>query len=231
MSPTPPGRTHSVSFDVIGGPTITLTDFRLVVAGYTGRDERAVRQHISELAEIGVPEPDSVPTFYPLAPGLLSQSPEITVAGVNTSGEVEPVLVRHHGQLFLGVGSDHTDRDLERASVAESKAACPKPVSRQLVAVPPSVEWDAIELISTCDGRPYQQGSLASLLPPVDVLGRYESQLGEADDIVLFGGTVPLLDGEFIAADEWEMTLTLPGGESVSAAYRVTLAGYQQRGA
>src|ERR1700742_3311801 len=36
----------------------------LIVAGWTGRDEAALRHHIEELAAIGVPRPSSVPVFY-----------------------------------------------------------------------------------------------------------------------------------------------------------------------
>ena len=34
---------------------------RLVVAGWTGRDEAAVRHHIDELAALGVPAPSKSP--------------------------------------------------------------------------------------------------------------------------------------------------------------------------
>lgn len=44
--------------------TLDVTPERLIVAGYTARDEHAVAEHIAELAAIGVPEPASVPAFY-----------------------------------------------------------------------------------------------------------------------------------------------------------------------
>ncbi len=37
---------------------------RLVIAGWAGRDETAVRRHIEELAELGVPPPSRTPLFY-----------------------------------------------------------------------------------------------------------------------------------------------------------------------
>jgi len=36
----------------------------LIVAGWTGRDEKALHHHIEELAAIGVPRPLSMPVFY-----------------------------------------------------------------------------------------------------------------------------------------------------------------------
>ena len=37
---------------------------QLVIAGWTGRDEAALRKHIKELAEIGVKPPRTTPIFY-----------------------------------------------------------------------------------------------------------------------------------------------------------------------
>ncbi|VTR33195.1 Protein of uncharacterised function (DUF2848) [Serratia fonticola] len=39
----------------------------LVIAGWTGRDYKAIQHHIQELAELGVPQPSSVPLFYRVA--------------------------------------------------------------------------------------------------------------------------------------------------------------------
>ena len=36
----------------------------LVIAGWTGRDEAALRKHIEELAAIGVKPPKTTPIFY-----------------------------------------------------------------------------------------------------------------------------------------------------------------------
>src|SRR3954454_6515463 len=134
---TPAGTAKPLAFDLAGtGERLLLTDFDLVVAGYTGRDE---------LAAIGVPPPDSVPAFYELDASLATQERQVPVAGSNTSGEVEPVLVRSSGRLYLTVGSNHPGRDIERSSVADSKAACPKPLSTTLVALGEarSLDWDA----------------------------------------------------------------------------------------
>jgi len=102
-------------------PHLYLDSPRLVVAGYTGRDEATVKAHTQELAAIGIPPPDSVPCFYELDPSLLTTAPVIEVDSKHTSGEVEPVLIRHGGKYYLGIGSDHTDRDLQRVDIEASK--------------------------------------------------------------------------------------------------------------
>lgn len=215
-------RSEEIVFDVIGsGERIALGSFRLVVAGYTGRDEAAVRAHIDELAAIGVPAPESVPMFYELDEALVTQADAVPVSGANTSGEVEPVIVRTGGRLFLGVGSDHTDRDIERESVAASKAACPKPVGRSLVEIRPGMDWDAVAAASSVDGRRYQDGLLSALRVPTSVLDLHDSERSHDGDLLIFCGTLPLIDGEFVAGRHWELSLGLPTSESLTVTYDI----------
>ena len=65
---------------------VSLTPATLIVAGWTGRDEAALRHHIEELAAIGVPRPSSVPVFYRNSVLNLTQSPVLEVLGRDTSG-------------------------------------------------------------------------------------------------------------------------------------------------
>ncbi|MFI0480173.1 DUF2848 family protein [Actinomadura sp. 9N215] len=193
----------------VGDGELRCAPEHLIVAGYTGRDATATRAHIAELAAIGVPEPATVPAFYPLDPGLLTGRPTIAVAGGNTSGEVEPVLVRHAGRHYLGVGSDHTDRDLERTDVAAAKAACPKPVGDRFVELPADDSWDGVRVECSVDGRPYQSGLLTELRTPSDLLARLAAAFGDLDgDLVVFAGTLPLLNGGFVPGRRWRLTLT-----------------------
>jgi 4-hydroxyphenylacetate 3-monooxygenase len=220
---TPAGAANPLAFDLTGsGGKLLLSDFDLVIAGYTGRDEQSVKKHIDELAAIGVPPPDSVPAFYEVDASLATQERQVPVAGSNTSGEVEPVLIRSSGRLYLAVGSDHTDRDVERSSVADSKAACPKPLSTTLVPLGEagSLDWDAIEARCTVDGVLYQDGSLSALRIPTDVLSLYDAYRGPSDrDLVIYCGTLPLIDGRFVPGGDWTLSLALPGGVRIEHAY------------
>jgi hypothetical protein len=211
---------------VIGtDPDLSLDVPRLIIAGYTGRDAAAVAAHIEELAAIGIPPPASVPAFFELDPRLVTSDPVVTIGGSNTSGEVEPVLIRHNGRHYLGVGSDHTDRDLERTDIAASKAACPKPVGHQVIALPDdlaALDWDAIDVESDVDGVPYQRGSLAAMCTPTDLLSRMTGTLGEVvDNLVIFCGTVPLLTGAFRAGRRWRVALKLDANTSLTHSYEV----------
>ncbi|MCR3720125.1 MULTISPECIES: DUF2848 domain-containing protein [Prauserella salsuginis group] len=216
----------SLRLRTVDGQPVDVTPGRLVVAGYTGRNQDAVRHHIEELAAIGVPEPDSIPAFYELDTGLLTVDETVEVGGRQTSGEVEPVLVRTDGRYYLTVGSDHTDRALERHDIKASKGACPKPVAGTVIDLgtqPESLPWDEITAACWLDGELYQDGTLAQLLPITQVLAEWDS-FGSGDvPLVLFGGTMPLLDGEFRFGREWRMRLHVPGQPAVEFTYTTSV--------
>lgn len=219
--------THSLTLHVAGtSRRITVTPERLVVAGYTAKDEAAVQAHIRELAAIGVPPPPKIPTFYPLSPSLLTAGPVIEVDGEKTSGEVEPVILRHDGRFYLGVGSDHTDRERERQDIAASKAACPKPLGDTVAEIGPdlaALAWDDIVAGSSVDGWPYQDGSIAALRHPTELLERMTAEFGDGSgDLVLYCGTLALLGGEFVHGTTWRIHLRLPGGPTLTHAYETT---------
>jgi hypothetical protein len=170
----------------------------LIVAGWTGRDEAALRHHIEELAAIGVPRPSSVPVFYRNSGLNVTQASRVEVLGPDTSGEAEPVVVAHDGRLWLTVGSDHTDRKAETMGIALSKQLCAKPVGRDLWLLDDVAgHWDQLKLraFATIDGRrvTYQEGTLAGMRTPADLIARYGSAL--APGTVMFCGTLGAIGG------------------------------------
>ncbi|RKN37020.1 DUF2848 family protein [Streptomyces hoynatensis] len=211
------------------GEELALRPTRLIVAGYTGSDAAAVAAHIEELAAIGIPPPPTVPAFYDLDPALLTCEATVRVRGAQTSGEAEPVLIRHQGRHLLTVGSDHTDRAMERTGIAASKAACPKPVGRlaaDLGADLAALPWESLSLESTVDGTPYQRGGAGGLRHPADTLARMTAALGEPEgDLVLFLGTLPLLTGSFVYGTRWRLRLGLPDGTRLEHAYEAVPGG------
>lgn len=159
------------------GASIDVDIDHLIIAGWTGRDIGAVEHHIGELAEIGVKPPSEVPLFYRISSTLLVQGSAIEVLGNATSGEVEPLLIDHGGILWLGLGSDQTDRELEAVSVAASKQACPKPVSDELWRFD-EVEAHLDDLILRCHIQEsggwvlYQEGPLERIRPLRGLVGQ-----------------------------------------------------------
>ena len=172
----------------------------LVIAGWAGRDSEAVLHHIRELEALGVPAPGAVPLFYRVATNQLSQQSQLEVVGNETSGEAEPFVFSHNGELWVSLASDHTDRHLETFSVALSKQACIKPVGRSAWRMRDVAEhWDALELTSWIEEEGewviYQHGTLASLLTPQDLLARYLNN-GPADEgLAISCGTLGAIGG------------------------------------
>ncbi|MDV6208075.1 DUF2848 family protein [Rhodococcus erythropolis] len=214
---------RALRFRVLGTEnTLQFENFTTIVAGYTGRDEAAVRHHIDELAAIGVAPPAQVPMLYTMNSDTTSVAENVEIDGHNTSGEVEPVILRHSGKYFLGVGSDHTDRDLETIDIADSKRACPKPLCSNVIEIPDweSFEWDSCTMRSWVDGKLYQEGTLANLRTPTDLLGILaERHSDDGNDLICFAGTLPLLDGEFTPGHRWALELTIPDGRTLSHTY------------
>ncbi len=190
-------------FAVEGASPIDVAVTRLVVAGWTGRDHAAIEHHIEELARIGVPRPSAVPLYYRLAASLLTQGERIEALGAASSGEAEPVLVRHVGRWWLTVGSDHTDRAVETYSVAVSKQLCAKPVAR--MAWPwddVADDADALVLGSEIEEGgawvKYQQGPLAKIRPLRDLIAGLPTDVAVIDGLVMFCGTlaaIPAVSG------------------------------------
>jgi hypothetical protein len=218
------GMSHALELRVAGGDHVAVAPRELVVAGFTGRDAAAVRDHIEELAREGVPRPGSVPAFYRVDAALLTTAPAITVRGPRTSGEAEPVLFCAADGWYVGLGSDHTDRDLEREDIGRSKAACPKVIATDVLPYELARErWDDLRLRSWASApeTPYQDGSVGALLPIPEVLEKLGASDG-VEGLVMFCGTVALVTDGFVFGDEFRAELALPGGEgSIGLSYRI----------
>jgi len=183
---------------------MTKIDFYCI--GYSGRDIEKTREHVEELKKIGVPEPKSIPEIYHLKNNLLTRSDNIEVIGDKTSGEVEVVLIADsEGQLFVTVGSDHTDRGLETVSIHKSKQICDKPIASEKWKLENiEEEWEKLELYSEVkkEGEwiKYQKGTLSSIISLDDIISFLEKNDIELKNVVVFCGTVPLSEG-FIYGD------------------------------
>jgi hypothetical protein len=206
-----------------GTDRIAAAITELVIAGWTGRDEAAVRHHIEELQAIGVPPPSAVPVYYRAAAANLTQAPVLQVLGPDSSGEAEPVLVSLADGLWLGLGSDHTDRKAEAAGIALSKQLCGKPIGTALWRLAEIEDhWDALELTATIEhGVTYQRGTLAAMRHPRDLLARRPGGPALPPGSAMFCGTLPALGGIRPAA-RFAMTLHDPVlGRTLAHAYDI----------
>lgn len=194
-----------LSFDFHIGAEVSRRAVSLrhfVIAGWTGRDEHKLREHIEELRLLGVAPPASTPCFYSGGRELPTTAGAIDCLGGESSGEAEfLILVDEHGHWWVGVGSDHTDRKVEAYSVAVSKQLCPKPVAPALWRFEDVADhWDRLELRSWVqEGAEwvlYQEGSVAAMRDPRDLAAAYRA-LGQElpAGSIMFGGTLAAIGG------------------------------------
>lgn len=194
-----------------------------VVGGWTARDKAAMEHHIHELEAIGVPRPSTTPLFYRVSARRLTTGATIEALGDQSSGEVEYILVKTGGRLWVGAASDHTDRKVEVYSIPVAKQMCEKPVADTLWPYEEvAAHWDSLKIRSyIIEGGArilYQEGTLAALLPASELLQRH----GElADGTLMFGGTVGAKGG-VRASSRFEMELIDDKlGRQISHAYNV----------
>ncbi|MCC8959390.1 DUF2848 domain-containing protein [Bradyrhizobium sp. Pear77] len=186
----------------------------LVIAGWAGSDAAAIEHHIEELAALGIPRPSTTPLYYRVAAQTLTQADRLTVLGPDSSGEVEPVVVAMADGLWIGIGSDHTDRKAEATGIALSKQLCGKPIGLQLWSYA-DVEphWDDLVLRSWAiiDGKRvlYQDSPVSSLRTPRDLIRRYANADLLPAGTLMFCGT-PGAIGGIRPGTRFEMELSDP---------------------
>lgn len=200
---------------------------RLYLGGWAGRSRQDVQHHIDELVKLGIPAPSEVPILMPMPRHLVTTDSWLEVRDGATSGEVEYVLLFDGAQLWVGVGSDHTDRAMERVDIAKSKQLYPNVIA---AAVWPYDEvqehWDSLELSCWVEtqGRLelYQQDRLAALRSADTWLATLRERKLLAPGTVLFSGSLATLGGNLVYGDAYRFRLSDPVlGRSLEQSYRV----------
>ncbi len=187
---------------------------RMINAGYVGKNQEEVRRHIEELAAKGIPGPKSIPVLFPVVCKALVTDSELEVYGDETSGEVEYVLcIVTEDEVYVGLGSDHTDRHLEETDIPRAKQICPNLMSR---AVWPLEEverhWDDLLMSANVikDGKDicYQEGRLGLLLNPAELMSFVKNKIGgPLENMIVFSGTMGMLTGEFVFGESFSAKL------------------------
>ncbi len=207
-----------------GAETAAVRIDNLVVAGWTGRNQEAMEEHMRELEEIGIARPKTTPIFYRVAAAMLTTEDEIQVSGGGSSGEVETIMFSLEDGLWVGLGSDHTDRKAETINISLSKQMCHKPVASTVWRFDDVADhWDDLILRSWAieggERRLYQEGPVTTMRHPDDLAARYG---GLAPHMAMFCGTLAA-QGGIRPADEFDMELEDPVlGRTIKHLYKVT---------
>jgi hypothetical protein len=196
--------------------------------GYSGRNKEHILTHIEELKALGVPEPKEIPELYPMRKSSITQEAVIDVLGDQTTGEVEIVLIfgESEDEIYVTVGSDHTDRALETVDIHKSKFVCDKPFATTVWPLQAVIDhWDDLELVSYIkegdDWELFQQSSVKSILPVNEIISFLKSKNVTLRHCIVFCGTVPLLNG-FKYASSYLMKIIDPVLENtISFEYKI----------
>jgi hypothetical protein len=219
-----------LSLELADKASATRRDVRVdhvVLAGWTGRDRAAVQRHIDELAHIGVKPPATTPIFYRVSAARLTTDDAIEAIGDGSGGEVEFVLLQHAGRLWVGTGSDHTDREAEKHGVTLSKQLCDKPIAATFWRYEDVAgHWDRLILRAhvTEGGKRalYQDGTCAQMIDGRELIARYAGAAALAEGTMMFGGALATI-GPVRATERFEFELEDPVlGRKIGHGYRVT---------
>ncbi len=195
--------------------SLTFIVERLVCAGWVGRDKSAVQAHVEELGRLGIPGPSRTPTYMNYSPYLATTEATIDVVGPGSSGEVEYVILKRDGNLYIGVGSDHTDREMEKHSIPGSKQMCAKVLAPVVWLYEEMRDhWDRIVLRSWTrrekDTVLYQEDALGTILGPEDILKGLPADDGLSEEgMLIFSGTVATKLG-LIYSDRFDFEMEDP---------------------
>lgn len=197
-----------------------------VIAGWTGRDPIAVEKHITELEALGVKRPATTPIFYRVSASRLTTADTIEAVGESSGGEVEFVLLQYGGRLWVGAGSDHTDRAVEAYGVTISKQMCEKPIAPVFWAYDDvAAHWDHLILRAhvAADGTRalYQEGAVSAMMHPMDLMARHRGERSLPKGTIMFCGTLGARGG-VRPTREFAFELEDPVlGRKIAHAYRV----------
>ena len=197
-----------------GTEKLTFEVRRMINAGFTGRDPSEVQKHIDELRKCGVTTSQEIPAFYPMLPDRITTSERIKVLpDSKTSGEVEYVLLLDGDNIYVTVGSDHTDRELEKHSIRMSKqiyfnVIAPKVWRYEDV----KGHWDDLILRAWVEENGqrqlYQEGKLGKIIRPEELIEKVQSRVtGDLRGIVIYSGTLPTIGGGLCFSSRFEMEL------------------------
>lgn len=198
-----------------GSQDLAFTVDHLICAGWSGRDRQSLQAHIEELASLGIPRPSRFPIFMNLSPYLVTTDDEIAVVSDKSSGEVEYVLLCQGEEIWVTVGSDHTDREMEMHSIPASKQMYSKCLASHAWPYPDLKDhWD--RLILRCwvqkgkERSLYQEAPLGSITSPEELLKELPRDgFLQQEGLVLLSGTIPTQSG-LVYGDSYDLEMEDP---------------------
>ena len=168
---------------------------------YSSRDIEDTRQQLDAILERDkhfTSATQTNPSIFHIGRYLLTQSQEFEVQGPLTGGEAEVVAIRAGGDVFITVGSDQCDRELDPLFPDKPKQMCPHPIAT--VAWPYDEvrdHWDQLQVCSEVvvgEHRVALQESALSALVDLEYLLAMDAVRALPDPMFLYCGTSAFLN-------------------------------------
>jgi len=194
---------------------LTFEVQKMLNLGRTARDPKDILKHLEELEKAGIKVSKEIPSYNPKVRDRITTSKKIEVLpNSKTSGEVEYVLLfNDDNNFYITVGSDHTDRELEKYNIVLSKQVCLNVISSKVWRYEDVKEhWDDLIMrawVKKNNQRQlYQEGRLARLLKPEELIEKVRMRVtGDLKGAVVYSGTFPIIGGELCFSPYFEIEL------------------------
>lgn len=182
--------------------------------GFTARNQEAMLRNLKSLKSLNVKIPKRIPSVYPLIKNIIDLSDEIEVVSNDTCAEVEFLIIIQNEDIYIGIGSDHSDKVLESESISKSKQICPKHFHTELWDYKDvKNHWDELEIGSYYykDGEKivFQKGFVKDMLHPDTVIDELKNRYDDINKIIVYSGSIANLTG-FIYGEKFEYYLNDP---------------------
>lgn len=205
--------------------SLPIEDINLIAMGFTARNQEQMEKNLNALKREGIEFPDDFPQVYRISRLLATDEDFIEVVSDSTCGEVEYLILKHGDKHYIGVGSDHADKELEKSSIINSKQICGKPHSVNFWKYDEIKEhWDTLILRSWQETAGeevlYQENTVANILEPEKIIKKVEEKI--TGDYLVFSGSVANLTGYFIYGDRFRYEIYDPIiNRSISGVYNI----------
>jgi len=188
---------------------------RMINLGRTSRNPSDIMKHLEELKKAGIKVSPSIPSYNPKIRDRITTDNKIEVLpNSKTSGEVEYVLLfTSDSNFYVAVGSDHTDRELEKQNVVLSKQICLNVISPEIWHYKDIKDhWDDLIMRAWIkkDGNRqlYQEGKLGEMLSPEELIEKVRLRVsGDLTGAVVYSGTFPIIGGKLNFSPYFEFEL------------------------
>ena len=170
-------------------------------ARFSSRDVEGRRKELDEMMERETHFTTATrtnPSIFRVGRYLLTQHPEFEVQGPLTGGEAEVVAIRVGEEMFISVGSDQCDRELDPLFPDKPKQMCPHPIATTAWPYDEVRDhWDSLRIYSevTVSGHtvPLQDCALSELVD-LEYLLAMDAVKALLDPMFLYCGSAPFLD-------------------------------------